>query len=124
VAVVLVKGWYSFERLMLLVLVVMYFVGFKQIHEEGKVRRDQTCVIFERKHKTDVEKLTRTYDYLQRQPDSAFRDPTSLPNEVIRSLSTTEAEARMDDAPPFCDDEGIGLPEPDPVVPPRPLKFR
>jgi hypothetical protein len=39
-------------------------------------------------------------------------------------LSTTEAEARMDDAPPFCDDEGIGLPEPDPVVPPRPVKFR
>jgi hypothetical protein len=149
VAVVLVKHfreWYSFERLMLLVLVVMYLAGFREIREESRnranavaaetreranalraenrERRDQACAISEHKQETDIMKLKRTYAYLLRQPREALEEKNSLPSEVVRALPQSEEEARTDDAPPFCDEPGIGLKEPDMKVPSRPAKFR
>jgi hypothetical protein len=153
VAVVLVKrgwralrGWYSFERMMLLILVFMYLAGFREIREESRnradavaaetekraaairaenrERRDQACAISERKQASDILKLERTYAYLLRQPREAFEEKNSLPSEVVRALPQSEEEARTDDAPPFCDEPGIGLREPDMKVPARPAKFR
>jgi hypothetical protein len=152
VAVVLVKRgwralreWYSFERMMLLILVVMYLAGFREIREESKnraeavaaetekraaairaenrERRDQSCAISERKQATDIKKLRQTYAYLHRKRREG-RLGEDLPREVIRALPRSEAEAHEDDAPPFCDEKGIGLPEPDPVIPSRPREFR
>jgi hypothetical protein len=93
---------------------------FTLVRREGSERRDQSCRIAERKQRADVERLHRTYAYLLREL-RAGRTDTPLNIEVLRGLGQAEAEAREDDAPPFCDEPGVGLPEPDPVVPDRPL---
>jgi hypothetical protein len=90
------------------------------ISRESRERRDQTCTISERQHQQDVLQLRRTYRYLVDPEQFGDRKGSDLYNVVLAQIGRTENEARIDRAPHFCDEPGIGLPEPDPVLPTRP----
>lgn len=97
----------------------------KKLAIEGEQRRDQTCTIFETQHLQDVNRLKRTYEYLDSLPESEWDKP--LTREIVLQLNTVEEQARLDGAPNYCDEPGVkaeaegqkpvGLPEPDPVLP-------
>jgi hypothetical protein len=99
---------------------------------ERNARIDEDCLIFERKQKTDVDTLKQTYAYLENLTAEQLKDPLS--RAVLAGLPRTEAEAKLDDAPDYCDKPGaaaeakgakpIGLPEPDSVVPKRPASLK
>lgn len=98
-----------------------------EIQVEGEQRRDQTCALFENAHLNDVKQLRGTYRYLVHLPRNEWG--TSLTKAIVVSLPQTEAKARRDDAPAYCDEPGakaeargakpVGLPEPDPALPKR-----
>lgn len=87
------------------------------VHERAS-RTDQTCTVFEQQHKDDVDQLIATYRYLASLSGEELAQP--LNRFVLGSLPGVIREAQTDDAPPYCDEPGVGLPEPDPVVPERP----
>jgi hypothetical protein len=100
-------------------------IGFGLMSRESVDRRDQNCLLFEGDHLRDVTQLRRTYKYLS--GPNARRNP-GLTRLVVESLPETEAAARVDTAPPYCDEttsgflglgkeRDVGLPEPDPVLP-------
>ena len=99
--------------------------GFYRLEREQTERRNQTCTLNEGDHLQDVTELRRTYKrlpqalefYLETAPE---RLRPFLRNAIASDLVRLEKEARIDAAPQFCDEPGIGLPEPDPVIPKRP----
>lgn len=88
---------------------------------EASERRDQNCELFEADHLDDVKRLRGTYRYLML--PVAEQEPT-LTKLVFAQLPMLEREASADQAPAYCDEEGVGLPEPDPKVPERPEVLR
>lgn len=94
--------------------------AIRRVKREGLKRRDQLCLADENAHLRDVKKLRATYRFLLGPPPPA---PSSLVLAVRLGLSSQEADAR-DHAPDFCDEPGIGLPEPDPIIPRRPKALR
>lgn len=122
----------NFERFLsrfnfaaLLVLTVLVAVGFYLLEQTRTESRDQLCMWFEPDHLEDVQELRRTYKrvpealefYIAAAPEKLR---PFLENAVATDVARLEAEARVDSAPAFCDEPGVGLPEPDPVVPKRP----
>lgn len=98
----------------------VYF--YVRIQAEGEQRRDQSCGISEAKQHKDIRQLADTYRYLLALSPAEQR---STFNTFIRArLPLAEREAAEDDAPPFCDEDGVGLPEPDLKVPRRPRALR
>jgi hypothetical protein len=99
--------------------------GFYHLNRETSERRSQTCTWFEGDHLDDVQQLRRAYKripealefYLEAAPK---RLHPFLVGAVTSDVERLEAEARVDAAPEFCDEESVGLPEPDPVIPKRP----
>jgi hypothetical protein len=91
---------------------------FTDLRDEIAQRRDQACVITEREQDAEVQALVNTYRYLSELTGEQLHDP--LNRAVLRQLPMVEARARADNAPPYCDEEGVGLPEPDRRVPERP----
>lgn len=89
-----------------------------RLDREGVARRDQTCALQETKQKADVDALARTYDYLAGLSRAERRERLNV--VILAQLPRTVREAQIDDAPPFCDQPGVGLPEPDPKLPRRP----
>lgn len=89
-----------------------------KIAREANERRDQTCVIFETNQLEDIRQLRRTYDFLSRPPRSRLE--RQLQTLTLGFLPETERDARIDDAPPYCDAPNVGLPEPDLPMPVRP----
>jgi hypothetical protein len=102
-----------------LLLPALVVAGFLAYGAEQKARRDQACAISEAKQRRDIDSLRRTYDYLLTLSPTEKRDPIN--RAVLAGLPRTEADARLDDAPPYCDEPGIGEPEPDPTIPRRPI---
>lgn len=92
-------------------------VLFAKIQSEGRERRSQSCLSSEGKHLDEVNQLKRTYGYLERNREHLN---VGLAAEIMRVLPETERHAMHDAAPAFCDEPGIGLPEPDPKIPKRP----
>lgn len=90
------------------------------LRNEARDRLDQACTRDERNQKRDVETLRRTYDYLVREQREGRSLASGINRAVLIGLPRTEADAREDDALPACDKPGVGLPEPDPVLPKRP----
>lgn len=99
-----------------------------RIEAETTERRDQACRGYEAVYRNEVKELGNTYDFFLHPPkefEGLLKDP-----RVIQSLRDSERDARSDAdgygqfVPPACDDPGIGLPEPDPVAPPRPKELR
>lgn len=109
--------------LVLLVGALWRFDGLlSDIRGEGIERRDQTCLLFERAHQVDVDRLRRTYSYLVTLDRMDLDDP--LNRAVQAQLPQVEADARGSRAPSYCDAQGVGLPEPNPEIPVRPAGLR
>lgn len=89
-----------------------------EIRAESRQRIDDTCRINETRQKTEVDALKRTYEYLGGLTAQQLAEP--LNKAVLAGLPATVRAALTDDAPAYCDKPGVGLPEPDPVVPRRP----
>lgn len=132
-AIVEVKEKYERERRLLrwavrwmLVITVglcaFVTVAIVSFNAEQAERRDQSCAITEGQQRDEVVQLRRTYDYLLSLSPAERRDP--LNRAILAQLTQTEARAKQDNAPEFCDDDGVGLPEPDMPVPDRPLALR
>lgn len=105
-------------------LVTMFAVGLAAyaIHEQNSetaTRRDQLCSILEQREQTDVDALKRTYEYLAGLSVKQLGEP--LNRAVLAQLPSTVRAAETPDAPLYCDDPGVGLPEPArPVGLPKP----
>jgi hypothetical protein len=85
---------------------------------EAEERRHETCLINERKQRMDVDALQRTYEYLAGLSAEQLAQP--LNRAVLAQLPRTVREAQVDDAPRYCDEPGVGEPEPDPRLPVAP----
>lgn len=85
------------------------------VSSEARERRDQNCRVFEGQHLANVRRLTATYGYLETLPRSDYGNSLTL--AVLRGLRSQEEEARLDTAPPYCDEPNVGLSEPDPKLP-------
>lgn len=94
------------------------------IVKESKERRNQTCRVFESAHKQEVDDLNGAYRYLAKAPPP--EQGTTLYKLVLSNLKKLELQAKSDQdqegwiVPAYCDEPGVGLPEPDPKVPQRP----
>jgi hypothetical protein len=89
--------------------------AYISIEQETQIRVDQTCHLFESDHLADVEDLADTYEYLDTL--TKVEAKSGLNQFIISDLPEAESEARVDSAPPYCDEANQGLPEPDPVIP-------
>lgn len=85
---------------------------------EAAVREDGQCRIFEKAELDAVQQLRQTYDFMvERKPTAELYDL------ALSGLLQAERTAVSEDAPGYCDDEGVGLdetPEFEPAVPKRP----
>lgn len=86
----------------------------EKIQQEGVERRDQTCVLFEREQLAATFRVVRTYEYLDELPREDYG--SNLTRAIVRGLPEQETDARLSQAPPFCDEKTengreIGLPE-------------
>lgn len=89
--------------------------GLHKLDRESAARIDQTCAISEAKQRSDSDALIRTYQYLGSLSARQFAQPIN--KAILANLPVTIRAAQIDDAPPFCDQPGVGLPEPDPPTP-------
>ena len=89
-----------------------------RIRSETRERIDETCRIQETKQRSDIESLRRTYEYLASLSSAELTQP--LNRTILAGLPRTIREATIDDAPDYCDEPGVGLPEPDLRLPERP----
>lgn len=102
---------------------------FARVGGEGRERRSAICRIMEGTHETAVADLNRTYAFLESLPREDYGTPLTV--AVINGLPAKEAAVRGERltsdgrtirgevVPLFCNDEGIGLPEPNPEIPPK-----
>lgn len=107
-----------------LLTVIIWFGGtglaLHQIQSEGHTRADQVCKIFEDAQHDQVDELQRTYDYLVKLTPAEVHSTLNV--AILTHLPQQEADAHIDRAPQFCDDPGLGRPEPDDPIPVRPAK--
>lgn len=87
---------------------VAFFAVLKVVWE-GAERKDETCKLFERQEAVAVHRLRQTYDFLEHPPESL----KGLVPAILAQLRTTEEDARATKAPHYCDESGVGLPEPE-----------
>jgi hypothetical protein len=95
--------------------------AIKQVVAEGAERRDQSCLHDEIDQRADVRGLRLTYKYIVKLTPRQRATPFNA--LLIQQLPRSEREAGRDDAPPFCDEPGFGLPEPDQPIPDRPAEL-
>lgn len=99
-----------------------------RIERESVYRRDQACRGLELGHRQEVKDLRRTYDFYAKPPPS-FADLLDNPL-VLDGLRDDIKDAAKDQdqfgvfVPKYCDAPGIGLKEPDPIVPKVPERVR
>lgn len=106
----------------LFIITFLSFVGGAWfLKHEADVREDGQCRIFEGDQQAEREELADTYAYLAgaqlRGPEST---DTQLYEFALARLPQTIEKAREDQAPDYCDDENVGLPEPDYPMPSKP----
>jgi len=101
----------------LAVAVTLYVVNL--VINEGKERRDQNCLLFERQAHVAARRLQDTYAYLRTLPRDDYG--SSITRAILRNLPVTEADARASVAPEYCSRPGVGLPDlpSDPKIPMR-----
>jgi hypothetical protein len=100
--------------------VVSVSAGFLawQATQANTERIDQSCTTDEREHADNVRQLEQTYNALSSPTIRANLGP-GLVTLIVSQMAELEKDARTDQAPPFCDEPGVGLPEPDPEPPER-----
>lgn len=130
------RVWQDVVPLIALVLAGIAVAGHSStldnIESEGAERRDQTCVAFERDAIAAVNayreasvRLERTEKFLERIPPGTEDEPLNreirlnLPR-LREEVDAKYAEAKTASAPPYCDEPGVGLKEPNPTLPSEP----
>lgn len=94
-----------------------------RVAREAKIRVNESCIQSETRYNNAVQQLDNTYKYLLSLTPQE-RQSSTLNKFIVKNLPKTEQDAR-DAAPPrFCDQPGIGLPEPNPIFPDRPKSIR
>lgn len=95
-----------------------------QAAADTRERRNQACTGSEATHKQEVIDLERSYRFYK-DPPQEFRN--LLANPLFKKSFLEAERAAIQDGDQygefvskFCDDPGIGLPEPDPTIPERP----
>jgi hypothetical protein len=102
------------------------------LNHESAQRRDQNCIVFERDaiaaktaYVTAKEQLDNTERYLANLP--AAERKTTINVAVAANLPRLEEtvdlqwrNAKASAAPPYCDQPGVGLDEPNPALPSKP----
>lgn len=89
----------------------------ERVKEEGAQRRDQSCKLFERLERDQIQSIIRTYAYLDRLPRSEYG--SSLTAEIIRGMPEQRRRAIAAAAPTYCNEPDTGLPEDGPTLPPE-----
>jgi hypothetical protein len=95
------------------------FFALLKVYVEGNHRRDEACTLFERMHAADVKKVTDTVRFIAHPPPRL----AGLVNLARAQLPVTFADAEASTEPGYCNEPGVGLPEPGPRVPPRPASL-
>lgn len=116
------------SRFLVALYVIMFvaMIGFVAwLEHEGDVREDGQCRIFEGDQKDENDELKDTYNFLYRAQQKPELRDTLLYDFALARLPVIKAKAEEDQAPGYCDEDGVGLPEPDPVLPepPKGLKL-
>lgn len=95
-----------------------------RLTSESTERRSQTCATFETQYVEEVRKVRDTYAYVAGLPQ---QDRTSFLNRtIVKAVPEIERNARSESdasgvkVPAFCNERGVGLPEPSPPPPSRP----
>jgi len=78
-------------------------------------RRDEQCRFFEQQESASFKRVIASYKYLDDLPRRERHTP--LTRAIVRALPDTYKEASASRAPSYCDEPGIGLPEPGPRLP-------
>lgn len=125
----MIRRWLPVVAIVMATVALGVSVGlvFWAVHE-GTDRRDEACRGLELNHKQEVIELDRTYKFYA-DPPPGFEGLLKNPL-VAKSLREAERAAKDDQdrygvyVPSYCDDPGVGLKEPDPVVPARPPSLR
>lgn len=117
------KRWHRFLRadwyrdVWTLLLTIVVLAAVLSFQHESADHRDQLCLHDERQQGYAVDRLRSTYGYLVELTAAQRREPVN--QLVLRTLPGLEREAR-ERVPGFCNEDDVGLPEPDPVIPERP----
>lgn len=104
--------------------VLLAAVLFAWFEGEARQRRDANCQSFELGHRQEVEDLAGAYKLVAASPPASW---DRLQRFVAARIPTLERDAASDsdgqgvNVPGYCDEPGVGLPEPDPCLPPRPV---
>lgn len=94
----------------------------------NQARRSDNCRVFEGQHLQEVRQLRDTYRFLKGKPRPYQKG--SIEDFAFKQLPRAEAESKSDsdllgaEVPKYCDEPGVGRPEPDPDVPKRPKALR
>lgn len=112
-------GWRDVWTLMITLVVLFTLVN---INNESANRRDQNCKIFEGQERDARRGLALTYRYLSSLRPDQIVGPTADPINklLLAQLPETELTARSTVAPAYCNEPGVGLPEPGVPFPSRP----
>lgn len=98
--------------------------AINKINSEREERTDQACRGYELQYAEEVKELRNTYKLLEDPPPEfvgLLKNPL-----VVDSILEDERNVQNDRdefgvyVAPYCDEPGVGLEEPDPVVPERP----
>lgn len=108
------ENWY--RDLWMLGLTILLLLGINAQRNEGKARRDQTCIVFERLHQADIKRLATTYQYVDNL--SAAQRRQALSRAVIRQIPQLEAQIRNSAPPNYCAGD-VGIPDSDLIQAPK-----
>lgn len=113
--------WDARRDIWSLLLTIFVVLSIALLAREGHMREDGQCASFERDHLEEVRAVATAYAYFQTVEPEDY--DTAIFRFAVRQLPIIEAAANSDEAPNYCDKPGVGLEEPDPVVPPRPQRL-
>ena len=91
---------------------------YTNVRDVQRTGRDQSCVLFERQYRSAVDRINRTYAYVEKLTPRERR--TAINRAVIQQIPQTEQDAHQARPPRYCDPSDVGLPGPHPRIPPRP----
>lgn len=91
-------------------LVAVLLAGYTVIVQQSQrdAARDQICLSFERQERSAVNQVQRQYDFLHKLPKSEHG--SFLVKAIVSGLPALYEDAVSSEAPHFCLEEGMGLP--------------
>ncbi len=127
-SLVIITGMCMLIGIVLIVFYAQLDSAINDINSERAERADQACRGLEAQHAEEVKDLTNTYAFYEN-PPAEFKN--LLHNTIVITQLADQIKAAKTDTdvfgvfvPKYCDEKGVGLAEPDPVVPEVPSKVK